>query len=544
MLSRSVSSYTTRGSTANVAGFEGRDRRFKPRASLPLPVPQELPSPAVVDEHATRMIASGEQVMQALELWSLNKKAVWQVSATFARFSNECSTSTSLFVAAGADVSTLKTVPPELRRTLEQLMSQDASVRRFKEFKPALDDIVQRFIGELRKIQEVHGVASELAKPSPIPESRSINASLKAFVRSVGQIKEAIDVWSVKETPDDEIRTSLRQLEGDFEELSSSFSDRGVDLTGDISPVFEELKSLVNELISPDVSSEWEDPFDDQLNSLLIRLLSGLKAKQSVHRVGAGRLAPVRPAFKFLRTVRKLDPQVRTLLHTNVPTSDQMAPPKPKAGKSSSSKKGPKEKVFHPESRKAGQLERKLLRKHKLEKAGVAKNHKALEQEALALTLSEVHGILRDVWLTRFDHLIEAEQAARRKGRPRSTKEDKLLEQKMKDTEDYRTGLEIPDLTHPATVALFRKWNADDPGFLPLLRWIRVSSESPQEAIVSKAGNQKALLNAAADAGLSLDLSQHAVDPEIEMSELALGPVPVPSHIVEESLAAELDSLL
>ncbi|KZT59924.1 hypothetical protein CALCODRAFT_430282 [Calocera cornea HHB12733] len=237
-----------------------------------------------------------------------------------------------------------------------------------------------------------------------------------------------------------------------------------------------------------------------------------------------------------------------------------MSPAKAKAGKSSSSKKGPKEKVFHPESRKAGQLERKLLRKHKLEKAGVAKSHKALEQvdrnvfflhalpeEALALTLSEVHDILRDVWLTRFDPLIEAEQAARRKGRPRSTKEDKLLEQKRKETEEYRTGIEIPDLTHEATVALFRRWNADDPGYLPLLRWIRVSSERPEQLVVSKVGTEKALLNAAAHAGLSMVLEEQAEDPDLglsRVSELVLGPQAVPSHIIEERLATDLDNLL
>ncbi|KZT59923.1 hypothetical protein CALCODRAFT_493189 [Calocera cornea HHB12733] len=280
MLSRSVSSYDPRGSTSGIAAFEGRDRRLRPRASCP-PVPVDVPSTATVDEHATRLIASGEQLMQALELWSLNKKAVWQVSATFARFANECNASTSIFLAAGADVSVLKNVPPELRRAVEQLMSQEPSLHRFKEFKPSLDDIVQRFAVAVRKIQESHGAASEQPKASPLPKMSSINASLEGFVRSVGQMKEVIDVWSVKELPDDDIRASLQQLERDFGALSSSFSERGVELTTDISPIFEELKVLVTELISPEVSSEWKDPFDDQLNAILIRLLSGLKLKQA-----------------------------------------------------------------------------------------------------------------------------------------------------------------------------------------------------------------------------------------------------------------------
>ena len=45
------------------------------------------------------------------------------------------------------------------------------------------------------------------------------------------------------------------------------------------------------------------------------------------------------------------------------------------------------------------------------------------------LSLDELHFIVRDVWLARFDQEIESEKAARRKGRPKSTKEQKLEEQ-------------------------------------------------------------------------------------------------------------------
>lgn len=48
---------------------------------------------------------------------------------------------------------------------------------------------------------------------------------------------------------------------------------------------------------------------------------------------------------------------------------------------------------------------------------------------------------MRDIWLPRFDQDLEAEKAARRKGRPKSTKEQKLEEQKLRDIEEYRTGI-------------------------------------------------------------------------------------------------------
>jgi translation machinery-associated protein 16 len=45
------------------------------------------------------------------------------------------------------------------------------------------------------------------------------------------------------------------------------------------------------------------------------------------------------------------------------------------------------------------------------------------------------------VWLTRHDDELEQERAARRKGRPKSTKELKLEEIKLRESEQYRTGM-------------------------------------------------------------------------------------------------------
>ena len=68
------------------------------------------------------------------------------------------------------------------------------------------------------------------------------------------------------------------------------------------------------------------------------------------------------------------------------------------------------------------------------------------------LSLDELHFVVRDVWLARFDQEIESEKAARRKGRPKSTKEQKLEEQKLRETELYRTGMgECMRLSSPCT---------------------------------------------------------------------------------------------
>jgi hypothetical protein len=57
------------------------------------------------------------------------------------------------------------------------------------------------------------------------------------------------------------------------------------------------------------------------------------------------------------------------------------------------------------------------------------------------LSLEELHSVVRDVWLTRHDAELEHERAARRKGRPKSTKETRIEDIKFRDSETYRTGM-------------------------------------------------------------------------------------------------------
>jgi len=163
-----------------------------------------------------------------------------------------------------------------------------------------------------------------------------------------------------------------------------------------------------------------------------------------------------------------------------------------------------KEKLFHPHSRKASQLERASLRKTKLATASTKRSRKTINKvdrvqffyhclpaNVPSLSLPELHVIVQKLWLTRHDSDIEIEQAARRKGRPKSTKETKLLEIKLQDQEEYRSGIELPDLTHPPTVELFRKWKNGDAAYLSLLRFIRISSEHPDVVTIARYGGQE-----------------------------------------------------
>ena len=57
------------------------------------------------------------------------------------------------------------------------------------------------------------------------------------------------------------------------------------------------------------------------------------------------------------------------------------------------------------------------------------------------LTLADLHTIIRNVWLPRYDAELDTERKARRKGRPKSVKEQKIEELKLRESEEYRTGL-------------------------------------------------------------------------------------------------------
>ena len=57
------------------------------------------------------------------------------------------------------------------------------------------------------------------------------------------------------------------------------------------------------------------------------------------------------------------------------------------------------------------------------------------------ISLEDLHSLVKDVWLTRHNAELEEERSARRKGRPKSVKELKLEEIKMREMEEYRVGM-------------------------------------------------------------------------------------------------------
>jgi translation machinery-associated protein 16 len=134
------------------------------------------------------------------------------------------------------------------------------------------------------------------------------------------------------------------------------------------------------------------------------------------------------------------------------------------------------------------------------------------------MSLKDMHDLIRDVWLARHDQELQTEQAARRKGRPKSMREMKLEEINLQESEEYRTGIgnflplfgwnlprlmkivfdpvvEVIDLTHEANVELFRRWDGSEAAYVQQLRHIRISGMHPDSKQISKHGHHPTLCN-------------------------------------------------
>jgi translation machinery-associated protein 16 len=92
--------------------------------------------------------------------------------------------------------------------------------------------------------------------------------------------------------------------------------------------------------------------------------------------------------------------------------------------------------------------------------------------------LAAVHAFIKESVLPIAQERLAEEQAARRPGRPPSPDEVMLQDLVAREKEEYRTGMEIPDLTNEINVRLLRQWDGDKQG-LALFRLVRISEAEP-----------------------------------------------------------------
>lgn len=150
----------------------------------------------------------------------------------------------------------------------------------------------------------------------------------------------------------------------------------------------------------------------------------------------------------------------------------------------------------HPNSRHAFQRSRIALRKRRLDEAkGVRERARSakgtrgpdavdrimsflllLSEDKTHLSdLNSLHDFINTFYLGRHNLELEALRAEQRPGRPKSKRLFELEEQIEKEKQEYREGMEVPDLMNETNVAVMREWQGD-PQALHLFRFIRISS--------------------------------------------------------------------
>ena len=155
---------------------------------------------------------------------------------------------------------------------------------------------------------------------------------------------------------------------------------------------------------------------------------------------------------------------------------------------------------MHPSSRKGHQMERILLRSDKLKQATRRQyNAKELKVERPLffiysmtspdpLTLDQLKSLIQDKFIGRNDESIKELESKRRPGRPKDAKLVSAELAKEIEMSEYKSGFEVPDLTHLGTTKLIWRWLETDVGLkgshLDALRVIRVTPEGTEPVVV------------------------------------------------------------
>lgn len=153
--------------------------------------------------------------------------------------------------------------------------------------------------------------------------------------------------------------------------------------------------------------------------------------------------------------------------------------------------------AIHPYSRKAHQISRVHQRKEKLAKKESQKSNPmgerwiwfryAFEEDKTVATKAELHELIEQ-YLERHDEEIAQLEQDRSKGhkKPKTPRQDQLEALKISETNEYKSGLELPDMTNGKTLKLLREWDGDK-NSMPRMTTLRLQKPSGEEKNVAAA---------------------------------------------------------
>ncbi|KAG2197324.1 hypothetical protein INT47_012754, partial [Mucor saturninus] len=148
--------------------------------------------------------------------------------------------------------------------------------------------------------------------------------------------------------------------------------------------------------------------------------------------------------------------------------------------------------AIHPYSRKAQQISRVYQRKDKLAKKEIQKANNpigerwiwfryAFEEDNTVATKAEMHELI-EAYLVRHDDEIAELEQERYKGHKKSKgpRQDQLEALRISESNEYISGMELPDMTNGKTLKLLREWDGDK-NSMPRMTTIRLQKIMPIE---------------------------------------------------------------
>ncbi|KAK9450214.1 translation machinery-associated protein 16 [Limtongia smithiae] len=151
-----------------------------------------------------------------------------------------------------------------------------------------------------------------------------------------------------------------------------------------------------------------------------------------------------------------------------------------------------KKDAVHPKARKFKQLNRATLRERKVVKGkmdrGVVRESQIIRfkflracvdkpenADKLVFTEEEIQQMILE-FISRDDAELKQLQAARRPGRPSSSRQDALQTRRGFEMDEFDAGFYTPDLMNKDIVKAFRDWNQEHSG-IGLLKFVRIARE-------------------------------------------------------------------
>ncbi|CCU98933.1 unnamed protein product [Malassezia sympodialis ATCC 42132] len=164
---------------------------------------------------------------------------------------------------------------------------------------------------------------------------------------------------------------------------------------------------------------------------------------------------------------------------------------------------------MHPKSRHAFQKARVMLRQRRLNEAKHVRDRQKSAKVDRIMTfvlllpdekthlpdLYAFHDFITTFYLGRHDEELAMLRQEQRPGRPKSKRLMELEDLYAAEQQEYREGMDVPDLCNETNVTLLRAWKGD-PQAIPLFRFVRISSTDRDLCRVVQAGTHKQLQNA------------------------------------------------